>query len=209
MKVTELRDVLDDTLLTLQASRDELRDLDAAIGDGDLGITVTEGARAVRDSLGELPAEATVADLLRHVAKGFARANPSTMSALVAGALLAASRDLEGVLDLGRDECLVLLTRASESIQKRGGAEPGDKTVLDALLASLDALDTSGQPATPAVEAMADATRKAVEQLRATQSRRGRAAWVGERSVGHADGGMTAYLRLLEGLHRAMTSRPS
>ncbi|MGZ4388288.1 MAG: DAK2 domain-containing protein, partial [Gaiellaceae bacterium] len=87
---------------------------------------------------------------------------------------------------------------AAESIAARGKAEPGDKTILDALLPSLDALERAGGDGHAAIDAMVEAARGGVEDTAARQSQRGRASWLGERSIGKPDPGATAYLRFLE-----------
>ena len=206
MNADQLRTLLDDALTTLEASRDELRDLDAAIGDGDLGITVSGGAFAVREKLRQLGSDADLALVLRTAAKSFAAANPSTMSALVASALLAAARPVADKSELDRAGALAMLEAAVEAIQSRGGAQLGDKTIVDALVPSLQALRQSGPDPREALGAMADAARLAVAETALLQSQRGRAAWVGARTIGHADGGATAYLRLLEALLRARSA---
>jgi dihydroxyacetone kinase-like protein len=199
----ELRAVLDDSLVTLEAARDELRDLDAAIGDGDLGITVSAGARAIRASLAELPPDADPALILRTAATRFASANPSTMSALVASGLLAAAKQLGATKVLDRQGFLLILESATTAIQARGGAQLGDKTILDALVPTIEVLESAGADDRAALGAMIEAARQAVSDTASLQSQRGRAAWVGERTIGHPDGGATAYLRLLEAFARA------
>ena len=103
MSVTckELRDVLTRSLSTLPAHADELRDLDAALGDGDLGITVSAGCAAVIKALEGLPDDATVADVLLSAGKAFSTANPSTFAALTGGGLLAASKVMAGKTSMG------------------------------------------------------------------------------------------------------------
>lgn len=203
MNAAELRLRLEDALLTLEASRDELRDLDAAIGDGDLGITVSEGARAIRGGLHEPSGDERIAGVLRICAQRFASANPSTMSALVASGLLAAAKSLGDTPTLDRAGCLLLLETATTTIQARGKAELGDKTVLDALHPTIEVLRSSGPDDHDTLGSMIDTAQRAVNETAELQSRRGRAAWVGERTVGRPDGGATAYLRLLQALDRA------
>jgi dihydroxyacetone kinase-like protein len=185
----------------LEEARSELRALDAAIGDGDLGITVAEGAKAAREALTAAAASAP-AQLFKTIAKAFAKANPSTMSALVATGLLAGAREMGDRPDLDRGTASAFLTAAITAIAERGGAEPGDKTVLDALLPSLAALEAAGPDDSEALQAMIEAARGGIESTTALRSQRGRAAWVGARSEGHADGGAVAYLRLLESLRQ-------
>jgi dihydroxyacetone kinase-like protein len=200
MRTTDLVPVLDRALTHLEGCADELRDLDAALGDGDLGITVTAGSRAVRAALAGLPDDATPAQLLKAAAGAFAKANPSTMAALVGGALLAAAKEVGDAAELDRAGGLTVGRAAAESIAKRGKSQVGDKTVLDALVPSLDAL-ADGAPLSAGISAARDG----VESTRSLQSMRGRASWLGERSKGLQDPGATAYLRFLEGLDEAMT----
>lgn len=203
MKADQLSVLLTAAMADLESSRDELRRLDAAIGDGDLGITVADGARAVGAGLRGDPTPGDPAGVLRLVAKTFAAANPSTMSALVAGALLAAARQLGDRPDLDRDGALQIGDAAVASITTRGGAAVGDKTILDALVPSIDALRAATGDGATALTAMIDAAQSGVDQTTGLPSLRGRAAWVGPRSVGNPDGGATAYVRLLQSLHRA------
>ncbi|TML88588.1 MAG: DAK2 domain-containing protein [Actinobacteria bacterium] len=192
----ELATVLDAALARLVESCDELRDLDAALGDGDLGITVRKGSDAVRAKLAELEDPAP-AEVLRAAGAAFANANPSTLAALVGGGLLAAAKTVADAGELGAEEARRIGRAAADSIAARGKAEPGDKTILDAVLPSLDALDGADGDALPA---MIDAARCGVEETMPLQSQRGRAAWLNERSKGNADAGATAYVRFLESL---------
>ncbi len=202
MNGPELTALLRAVLPAWAGCAEELRDLDAAIGDGDLGITVTKGVQAVLGRLDGLAEDATPADVLRAAGAGFAGGNPSTMAALVGGSLLAAGKAVRDVDELGRAEAIVVLDAALEAITARGKAELGDKTMLDAIAPSLEALRAAPVAQDP-LPAMAAAAAEAVHASAGWQSRRGRAAWLGERSVGHLDPGATAYQRLLEALRDA------
>jgi dihydroxyacetone kinase-like protein len=204
MRTPELITTIDRALVHLAGCADELRDLDAALGDGDLGVTVAAGCRAVRQALDGLTDDALPAQVLKAAAGAFAKANPSTMAALVGGALLAAARGLGDTDDLDRTAALAVGRAAAESISTRGKAQVGDKTVLDALVPSLDAMEAA--PEAPLTAGVA-AARRAVEETKSLQSMRGRASWMGERSKGLKDPGATAYLHFLEGLESARTEK--
>lgn len=207
MDTRDLIAVLDDALGYLTDAADELRDLDAALGDGDLGVTVRSGSEAVRAALADLGEDATLAAVLRAAAKAFANANPSTMAALVGGALLAAAKAVPDATEIGPDTALVVARAAADSIAARGKAQLGDKTILDALVPSIDAMAAAAPDALGMLSAGVQAARDGVESTRDRQSMRGRAAWLGERSIGQQDPGATAYLRFLEGLQRALGDR--
>ncbi|MDB5785505.1 DAK2 domain-containing protein [Caballeronia mineralivorans] len=205
MSVTckKLRDVLTRTLRALPVHADELRDLDAALGDGDLGITVAAGSAAVVKALDVLPEEASIADVLLGAGKAFSTANPSTFAALVGGGLLAASKVVAGKTSVGKAEAVDIGRAVAGRIAERGKSKLGDKTVLDALIPSLDVLASSNGTAAELLAAMIATAQEQVDATAGLQSQKGRAAWVQERSIGHADPGATAYLRFLVALQAA------
>ena len=202
MHSAELVRTIQGSLAELVSYADELRDLDQALGDGDLGITVSLGAKAVIAALDELAPEATPSEIARACAKAFANANPSTMAALVAGGLLAGSKAWADVEDVDVAAAARFVRAAGENIAQRGKTQLGDKTILDAILPAADALDAApdGAAGLPAAIAAAE---KAVVETRDLQSRRGRASWLQERSIGLQDPGATAMWRFLESWQKA------
>ena len=201
MTGAELRTVLDRAFEILAESEDELRDLDAAVGDGDLGVTVRGGASAARLAMRSLPESAAPAEIFRALATAISAANPSSFAALVATALLAAARSVATSPSITRDDVVTIAQQATVAVEKRGKSALGDKTVLDALIPSVRALEaaTSDQ----SLAAMIAASRRGIEEITPNVSRRGRAAWLGERAQGHPDPGAVAYLRFLQALQRA------
>jgi dihydroxyacetone kinase-like protein len=202
----ELRVLLERVLEAMPAHADELRALDAALGDGDLGITVSAGSAAVRSALEALEAPPDVRQVLLAAAKAFSTANPSTFAALIGGGLLAAAKAVEGRTELGRADALTIGEAAAARIAERGKAQLGDKTVLDALVPSLDTLRSYAGDDAGALDAMIETARDQLVVTAALRSARGRAAWVQERSMGHPDPGATAYLRFLEELRSAWSA---
>ena len=198
----ELRTLLDRTFEILSESSDELRDLDAAVGDGDLGVTVRGGSSAARQAMRSLPESATPAEIFRALATAISSANPSSFAALVATALLAASRSVATTQSLTRDDVVTIAQQATAAVEKRGKSALGDKTVLDALIPSVRALEAATSD--ESLAAMIAAARKGIDETTPNVSRRGRAAWLGERAQGHPDPGAIAYLRFLEALRRSI-----
>jgi dihydroxyacetone kinase-like protein len=195
----ELRALLRAALPGLRAHVEELRDLDAALGDGDLGITVDGATGAALAALEAIPAGSPPSAVLQALGPVVARANPSTFSALAMGGLLAASRAVAGEASVDAAGWVRAGRAAAEAIGTRGKSAVGDKTVLDALVPSLDAADaalTAG--GVLAIDAAVLGARAGVDASAALVSRRGRAAWIGERGQGSRDAGAVAWLRLLE-----------
>ena len=197
MRSTELIEQIQGSLKEVVEYADELRDLDQALGDGDLGITITLGAGAVIAALAEIPQDASPSEIARTCAKAFANANPSTMAALVAGGLLAGSKVWKDVEDVDIRAAARFVRAAGENIAQRGKTQIGDKTIVDAIMPAADALD-AGEDGMSGLDAAITAAEKAVIDTRSLRSRRGRAAWIQERSIGLQDPGATAMLRFLE-----------
>jgi len=198
MESAELNQSIRNALTSVIAHADELRDLDQALGDGDLGITVSVGAEAVISALETLDPTTPPSDIARACAKAFANANPSTMAALVAGALLAGSRVWAGSTDISVADAAAFAKAGGESIALRGKTQLGDKTILDAIMPAADALAAHTDDAAAALEAAIAAADRAVVETTELQSRRGRASWLQERSIGAPDPGATAFLRFLQ-----------
>ncbi len=91
-------------------------------------------------------------------------------------------------------------------ITERGKSKVGDKTVLDALVPSLEVLQASQGNATETLDAMIATATERVSETAKMQPQKGRAAWVQERSIGHLYPGATAYVRFLEALRKALSS---
>lgn len=201
-----LRALLLDVTAKLPAYADELRELDAALGDGDLGITVSAGATAAHEALSNLPENAAPHELLRAAGTAFASANPSTFAALVGGGTLAAST-AASTADESADLPLLIVNALEERIAQRGRANVGDKTVLDILHVVHKSLETDFQdsPSERCAKAL-EIAENTVETAAQHPSRRGRAAWVGERSIGHKDPGQVAALRFLQELNNALSA---
>lgn len=188
-------------LPSMQAHVEELRELDAALGDGDLGITVGAGSAAVVTALEGLPDDADAASVLRTAAAAFAAANPSTFAALLGSGLLGGAESLPDGSDLALPGVAPFLTAVFDRISERGGAQLGDKTLLDVLHPVIEELASStadGVTTTDLRGRVRSAAARAVEASAALQSARGRAAWQGERTVGQKDPGAVAVLRFVE-----------
>ncbi|TFB55386.1 DAK2 domain-containing protein [Cryobacterium tagatosivorans] len=197
MDATGLSRAIRNTMVEIKQYADELRDLDTALGDGDLGITVSLGADAIVEALDAAGDDVPPEETIRTCAKAFANANPSTMAALVAGALLSGSRLWATSRNLTTVDASAFAKAAGDSISKRGKSVVGDKTILDALVPAGEALGTSSS-ASEALDRAITAAKRAIAETTSMQSRRGRASWLQERSIGLQDPGATAFLRFLE-----------
>jgi dihydroxyacetone kinase-like protein len=192
---------------------DRLTELDAAIGDGDHGANLTRGMQAAVDALNENPPESPGKALITAgravVSKTGGASGPLYGTGLRrAGKSLdgATSSDAQGAADANDDGSSALadaLQAMLDAITELGGASESDKTMIDALApAARAAYDATGNGATPAEVAAAAAT--AADAGRAAtiplQARKGRASYLGERSIGHEDPGAASMALIIRAL---------
>jgi dihydroxyacetone kinase-like protein len=177
---------------SIAAQKDALTDLDAAIGDADHGANMHRGMQAVLAEI-DKGEQADPAALLKQVGMTLVRSVGGASGPLYGTLFLRMSTSAGAPLDAAA--FAKSLRAGVEGVVARGKAEAGDKTMYDALSPALDALDAelaSGASlgdALRAASAAADAGRDATVPL---QARKGRASYLGERSVGHQDPGATS-----------------
>lgn len=192
----------------LTAHAEELRALDAAIGDGDLGITITIGFQAVCDALPELES-ADLRTLLMRAGMAFNRKAASTFGALYAtmmmrAARVAGEREAAGSAGIDAGAFAAMLSAAVEGVQERGKAQRGDKTLLDALIPAAEAASAAVEAGASLAETAERAAAAAEQGARDTvnlKSRTGRASWFSERTEGVQDPGATAVSMMLRSFH--------
>jgi dihydroxyacetone kinase-like protein len=179
--------------------RAELVRLDTAIGDGDHGTNLDRGMRKAIEKLDALEGEDVGAAL-----KAVGMALVSSVGG-AAGPLYGTLFLQMGQATAGRDAVdlagwTAALEAGVQGVQARGKAEPGDKTMLDALLPALDALRDAaaeGAELPAALRRSADAAEEGMKATIPMEARKGRASYLGPRSVGHQDPGATSSQLLL------------
>jgi dihydroxyacetone kinase phosphoprotein-dependent L subunit len=186
----------------LTGAAEQLRELDAAIGDGDLGITITLGFEAVAEALPGL-AGADVSTLLTRAGMAFNRKAASTFGALYATMMMRAAREAKGLEVLTVADVASMLAAAAEGVRERGKAQVGDKTLLDALVPAAVAAQDAADRGESLAEALAKAAAAAEAGMLGTRqlkSKVGRASWFSERTEGVQDPGATAVYLMLRSL---------
>lgn len=180
-----------------------LRDLDAQIGDGDLGITVSLGTRAMADGLADLSGEDPGTALAKS-GMAFNRVAASTFGVIFATMLMSAGKLVRGKDTLAVADLPGMFEAAVEGVKSRGGAELGEKTVLDVLAPMAATLQVAADDGADVSEAIAVATEACHEALEATKAmvgKHGRAGWFKERTVGVPDPGCMALCLMMDALH--------
>ena len=184
--------------------RDYLVDLDRAIGDGDHGENMDRGFKAGVEALGQAQ-PASVAEVLKTVAKTLMSTVGGAAGPLYGTAFLRASK-AAGDGDLDGAGVAAVIAGALDGIQARGKATTGEKTMVDAWTPALEAAraaaESGSDPAAvlEAAATAAEAGAAATEPMRATK---GRASYLGERSIGHLDPGAVSTSLILRAAVRA------
>jgi dihydroxyacetone kinase-like protein len=179
----------------LEAQKDYLCQLDAAVGDGDQGVTMAIGFRAVRNALPGLEGQ-DIGTLVTKCGLTFNGTAASTIGALIATACMRAGREAKGLQEIGLPQLHAMAAAAEAGIRERGKAQPGDKTVLDMLAPTVESLRRSAAEGVPLPEALRrslEAAKGGVEATIPMTSKIGRAAWLADRTAGHQDPGATSF----------------
>jgi dihydroxyacetone kinase-like protein len=185
----------------MDKNRDALCKLDGEIGDADHGVAMAGGFGAVRTALADLEDAATPTDVLNTSAKAFLNAVGASSGPLYATAMMRGAMAVKGKDRISDGDVPTWIAAMAEGIAHRGKASLGDKTMLDAWIPAAEAAQSaSGQRASAVLEAAADAAEAGAEATRDLQAKLGRAARLGERSVGHVDPGAASAAIVLRAL---------
>jgi dihydroxyacetone kinase-like protein len=186
----------------IHAQRDHLTALDAAIGDADHGANLDRGFAAVVDALAA-HSQSDAGALLKAVGMRLISTVGGASGPLYGTAFRRAGKALEGYHEVDAAGLLHALRAFADGVMTMGKAEPGDKTMVDALVPAATVLEhaiAAGQSLHAAVRSAADAAQAGAVATIPLIARRGRASYLGERSIGHQDPGATSAALILQAL---------
>ena len=192
---------------SVKERRDYLTQLDAAIGDGDHGVNMDRGFDAVGKALAAQGDSLTPGKLLTVAGKTLVSTVGGASGPLWGTAFRRAGRALGDHEEIDGQDLVIALQAALDGVVELGAAQPGDKTMVDALGPAIDALAASLDSGQPLDASLAAATEAAESGAKATvplQARKGRASYLGERSIGHQDPGATSAALVMAALQRAV-----
>ena len=184
----------------MEEQRDYLTELDNAIADGDHGINMARGFAAVEQKMKETDWQDAGA-LFKTVGMTLVSVVGGSAGPLYGTAFMRAGMAMTGKSDLTMDDLIACLGAAIEGVMMRGKAVRGEKTMLDAMIPALDAMTeahAAGHSPKECVQAGIRAAWDGVEYTKTIAATKGRASYIGERSIGHADPGATSFTYLLE-----------
>jgi phosphoenolpyruvate---glycerone phosphotransferase subunit DhaL len=182
--------------------REELVRLDTAIGDGDHGTNMDRGMRKALDKLNDAD-QSDASAVLRTVAMALVSSVGGAAGPLYGTLFLQMSTALAGKNDIDLAAYAAAWRKALEGVQARGKAEAGDKTMIDALIPGVEALEQASDLDSGLREAAAAAERGMRDTIPLV-ARKGRASYLGERSQDHQDPGATSTYYLYQAAAEAL-----
>lgn len=204
LNVKDIISILKKVAEDMKEHIDELRELDAVIGDGDLGVTMELGANAII-TFEPVPDETDIGKMLSRCGMNINRANPSTFGTLLTSAFLGAAKEVQNKSEINSEDLILMGRGAVTGIKNRGKAEVGDKTMLDSLVPAVEAYENSAGKNQEIIESLKAAVSEAEAGMQATanmKAKLGRGSYRQDGTIGVLDGGAVAMYYLIESFAR-------
>ena len=186
---------------SIVANKEFLTDLDRAIGDADHGANMARGFTEVMNNVPQ--DEENIGAALKKTGMTLLSKVGGASGPLYGTAYMKAAGAVQGKTELTVEDLKAMLEAVIGGVKMRGKAERGEKTMLDALEPALDALTNAiekGEDRDTCLNQMCDAAREGVEFTKTIRATKGRASYLGDRSIGHQDPGATSSLLTLEAI---------
>ncbi len=204
LDVNDILHIIRSIRAIMEEQKEYLIQLDGAMGDGDLGLTMTKAFAAADEEL-KSSNETDIGKVLMKAGMVMAKAAPSTMGTLVATGFMRGGKALGGKVSIGTAELADFFQAFVAGLMERGKAQPGEKTIIDAIKPAADAL--AAKKTDTEREALAEAVTAAEKGLEATKdmtAKHGRIAYYQEQSRGKQDPGATAGLFIVKGFYEGL-----
>ena len=202
----KVRSIIGDIAGVIVEQKQYLSDLDQAIGDGDHGFNMARGFEAAMQKLKEAPG-ADIGEVLKTVAMALISNVGGASGPLYGSLFLKASGAAKGLTEIDLAGFIPVFKEGILAVQARGKAELGEKTMIDVLLPVLDSLEKDSAAGISGKEAFANAEKVAAECRDKTKdiiAKKGRASYLGERSIGHIDPGATSSCLMIATISKAL-----
>ena len=193
-------EILDRVIQDMDDQKAFLTELDNVIGDGDHGINMDRGFQAVKKQMPTY-ADLEVDGILKDVGKQLMKVVGGSAGPLYGSAFKKSGVYLKGKTEITMDDFIGMMDTSIEQIQKLGHAVEGEKTMLDAMIPATRAMKESyaaDGDYKKALEAGVAAAEAGVEYTKTIIATKGRASYLGERSIGHQDPGATSFTFMLK-----------
>ncbi len=196
----KLTQVFETISAVMTENRDYLIGLDQKSGDGDLGISMDEGYRAVREYLKKTE-EVDLGRVFMQIASVFNESAPSSLGTITSFGFMGMAKALKGKEEASTEDIAFAFKAGLDRIMEKAQSKAGEKTILDSLCPAAEALaDHAHEPSLNAYSLACEAARLGAESTKQMKSVHGRAAYYGEKSIGLIDGGAEVGRLLFEAI---------
>ena len=202
IRIEDLPELFESIAKVFVEKKDELCAMDANMGDGDLGLTMSKGYSAMPDLIRENTVENNVGKTLFKAGMKMASVVPSTMGTLMASGIMEAGKSLNEKDKIDAKDLALYFESFAAGIKKRGKCEAGDRTIYDALVLAGERAKAAADGSL--LDVASAALKGADEGVEATKDMlpvHGRAAYHGEKTIGHVDGGSYVGKLIFEGIY--------
>lgn len=189
----------------MEENKEFLTDLDNVIGDGDHGINMARGFAEVEKQADSFAGK-DIGTILKTVGMTLVSKVGGSSGPLYGTAFMKAGVTIGAKNEIGLSDFLGALEAGVEGVRARGKSTTGEKTMLDAMVPALDAMkeqQAAGADVKHVLEAGVQAAETGVEETKPMVATKGRASYLGERSIGHQDPGATSFSLLLKEIAKA------
>ncbi len=204
LNINDIKSIIRDLKIIMDEKRDYLIELDSAMGDGDLGITMTKGFTAANEEA-ERSEETVPGKLLMKLGMVMAKSAPSTMGTLMATGFMRGGKAISETETIGLAELASFFEAFANGIMERGKSKPGNKTVVDILYPAAQTLleaEKNNDSLEEGITKAFKAARQGLEDSKQMKAQYGRAAYYQDDSVGKQDAGATVGLFFIEGFYQ-------
>ena len=194
--------IIEEITLVIGINKQFLTDLDQAIGDGDHGINLDRGFRAIHDKI-ESVKDKDCGTILKTVAMSLISTVGGAAGPLYGTAFMKAGQVVANKMEISSEDLVKILEEAIQGVIARGKAAQGDKTMLDALIPAYEALKAAvekGEDLPIAMVQAVEAAENGVSFTKTIAAKKGRANYLGDRSIGHQDPGATSSYLMLKAI---------
>ena len=197
--------ILKNIIAAIEENAQFLTDLDAAIGDNDHGINMARGFKKVDADLPGLEGK-DIGAILKKVGMDLVSTVGGSSGPLYGTAFMKAGAKAAGKNEISLEDFIVMMDEAIGGVQLRGKAVKGEKTMLDAMIPAQEAMKAAaagGADTAAVLQAGVKAAEEGVEYTKTIIATKGRASYLGERSIGHQDPGATSFTVILQAIAAA------
>lgn len=198
MTKEKLLELINDIADKIEENKDYLTDLDSAIADGDHGINMARGFSAVKEKLKTVD-DKDCGTILKTVGMTLVSTVGGAAGPLYGTAFMKAGMAVGGKEEISGEDFIKMMEEAINGVKMRGKSEAGEKTMLDAMIPAYDAFKeelSNGNKS--AMKKALKASMDGVEYTKTIKATKGRASYIGDRSIGHQDPGATSFTYMME-----------